>query len=62
MSVNSVTIFHALLTRWKNDQLLKDELYLGLRKPRTRGEEYDEFVDKFVQSVKKLYPRAYLHL
>nr|AUW31062.1 putative malic enzyme [Cladonia uncialis subsp. uncialis] len=41
MSVNSVTIFHALLTRWKNDQLLKDELYLGLRKPRTRGEDED---------------------
>lgn len=55
-------IFQAQLTQWKNDQLLKDELYLGLRKPRTRGKEYDEFIDEFVKSVKKLYPRAYLHL
>lgn len=45
-----------------NEQLLNDELYLGVRRPRVRGKEYDEFVDIFVQSVKKLYPRAYLHL
>ena len=44
-----------------NHQLLNDELYLGLRRPRARGEEYDHFVDKFVRSIKKLYPRAYLH-
>lgn len=62
MLVPSVPIFRAFLTRWKNNQLLEDELYLGLRKPRARGKEYDKFVDKFVQSVKKLYPRAYLHL
>ena len=62
MSVASIMIFQAQLTQWKNDQLLKDELYLGLRKPRTRGKEYDEFIDEFVKSVKKLYPRAYLHL
>ncbi|KAL9068902.1 MAG: hypothetical protein Q9161_005874 [Pseudevernia consocians] len=44
-----------------NHQLLNDDLYLGLRRPRVRGKEYDEFVDKFVQSVGKLYPGAYLH-
>jgi malate dehydrogenase (oxaloacetate-decarboxylating) len=44
-----------------NEELLKDELYLGLRKPRTRGEEYDDFVDTFVQSARKLYPKAYIH-
>ena len=62
MSVLFVSGFQALLTWWKNNQLLEDELYLGLRKPRARGKEYDKFVDRFVQSVKKLYPRAYLHL
>lgn len=51
-----------LLTTMQNHQLLNDELYLGLRRPRVRGKEYDEFVDKFVQSVGKLYPGAYLHL
>ncbi|MCJ1376194.1 NAD-dependent malic enzyme, mitochondrial [Loxospora ochrophaea] len=44
-----------------NKQLLDDELYLGLRRPRVRGKEYDQFVDTFVQSARKLYPRAYIH-
>ncbi|KAL1956442.1 hypothetical protein VTO42DRAFT_7329 [Malbranchea cinnamomea] len=44
-----------------NEKLLKDDLYLGLRQPRARGEEYDEFVDKFVRAVRKRYPRAYIH-
>ncbi len=44
-----------------NEELLNDELYLGLRKKRARGEEYDKFVDTFVQSARKLYPRAYIH-
>ena len=44
-----------------NKALLNDELYLGLRRPRVRGKEYDDFVDTFVQSVTKLYPRAYVH-
>ena len=44
-----------------NEQLLADDLYLGLRRPRVRGKEYDKFVDTFVQSVKKLYPKAFLH-
>lgn len=44
-----------------NEELLNDELYLGLRKPRVRGEAYDELVDTFVQSARKLYPRAYIH-
>ncbi|TVY46675.1 NAD-dependent malic enzyme, mitochondrial, partial [Lachnellula cervina] len=44
-----------------NEELLNDDLYLGLKKPRARGEEYDKFVDTFVQSARKLYPRAYIH-
>ena len=44
-----------------NQQLLDDDLYLGLKQPRVRGALYDEFVDKFVQSAQKLFPRAYLH-
>jgi len=44
-----------------NEGLLKDELYLGLREERARGEKYDKFVDTFVQSARKLYPRAYIH-
>ncbi|KAF2247534.1 hypothetical protein BU26DRAFT_597497 [Trematosphaeria pertusa] len=44
-----------------NEELLNDELYLGLRQPRARGEKYDEFVDKFVQACRKRYPKAYIH-
>ena len=46
----------------KNKDLLDDPLYLGLRNPRVRGKEYDSFVDTFVQSAHKLFPKAYIHL
>ncbi|KAI1164669.1 malic enzyme [Nemania serpens] len=44
-----------------NQSLLDDELYLGLRQKRVRGEKYDKFVDEFVQSARKLFPKAYIH-
>lgn len=44
-----------------NQSLLDDELYLGLRQKRVRGERYDKFVDEFVQSARKLFPKAYIH-
>jgi len=43
-----------------NEERLKDPLYLGLRHPRIRGDEYQEFVDKFVAAVQKVFPRAVL--
>ncbi|RYC57986.1 hypothetical protein CHU98_g8223 [Xylaria longipes] len=44
-----------------NEKLLNDDLYLGLRRKRVRGEEYDKFVDEFVKSARKLFPKAYIH-
>ena len=44
-----------------NQDLLKDDLYLGLRYPRVRGQKYDEFVDTFVKSARKRFPKAYIH-
>ncbi|KAJ4363983.1 NAD-dependent malic enzyme, mitochondrial [Neocucurbitaria cava] len=44
-----------------NKELLHDDLYLGLRKDRVCGERYDNFVDKFVTSCRKRYPKAYIH-
>lgn len=44
-----------------NEDLLHDDLYLGIQKPRIRGKKYDEFVDTFVQSARKLFPNAYIH-
>lgn len=44
-----------------NETLLNDDLYLGLREKRVRGDEYDRFVDAFVNSARELYPKAYIH-
>ncbi|OCF38112.1 malate dehydrogenase (oxaloacetate-decarboxylating) [Kwoniella heveanensis BCC8398] len=44
-----------------NDDLLKDDLYLGYREKRVRGQKYDDFVDKFVGLVKKHQPNCLLH-
>lgn len=62
MCVVSSSKHERKLKATQNQELLNDDLYLGLRRPRVRGKEYNEFVDKFVQSVRKLYPGAYLHL
>ncbi|KIW35694.1 uncharacterized protein PV07_02378 [Cladophialophora immunda] len=44
-----------------NENLLNDDLYLGHRFRRVRGQRYDEFCDKFIRTAKKLYPKAYVH-
>lgn len=44
-----------------NEELLNDDLYLGLRRPRARGKEYDDFVDKFIRAARQKYPKAYIH-
>ncbi|MBI4666150.1 MAG: NAD-dependent malic enzyme [Nitrospinae bacterium] len=43
-----------------NKALLNDPLYLGVRKPRLTGAEYDEFIGKFVDGVKTNFPKALL--
>lgn len=43
-----------------NEELLKNPLYIGWAHHRVRGAEYDDFVDVFVQSVKKRWPHVLL--
>lgn len=43
-----------------NEDALNDPLYVGLRQKRVRGEEYQDFIDRFVAAVKKVYPEALL--
>jgi malate dehydrogenase (oxaloacetate-decarboxylating) len=39
-----------------NEERLQSPIYIGWRHKRIRGEEYDAFVDQFVQSVKQRWP------
>jgi len=43
-----------------NEERLKDPLYLGLRHRRIRGAEYQDFIDRFVAAVRKVYPHVLL--
>jgi len=43
-----------------NPALLADDLYLGWRHPRLRGEAYDAIVEEFVRAVARRFPRAVL--
>jgi malate dehydrogenase (oxaloacetate-decarboxylating) len=44
-----------------NLALLNDEMYLGNRHPRVRGERYDALIDAYVTAATKLFPHAMLH-
>ena len=43
-----------------NQDRLNDPLYLGLRHKRIRGREYQDFIDRFVDAVMRVYPDAVL--
>jgi malate dehydrogenase (oxaloacetate-decarboxylating) len=43
-----------------NQQLLDDPLYLGVRQRRLTGDAYYAFVERFVQGVRRVFPRALL--
>ena len=42
-------------------ELLENPNYLGNRHERVRGNRYYEFVDQFVQTAERLFPKLYLH-
>jgi malate dehydrogenase (oxaloacetate-decarboxylating)(NADP+) len=41
-----------------NQELLDDPLYIGIRRRRYRGAEYDEIVDEFIRAVTDRFPKA----
>ena len=43
-----------------NEELLRDPLYLGWRHERIRGQEYDDFIEAFVQAVINKLPNVLL--
>jgi len=44
-----------------NPLLINDPMYLGWRHERISGKEYDDFIAKFVEAVKKKLPKTFLH-
>lgn len=44
-----------------NEQLLRDPFYLGNRHARRRGPEYDRFIRRYIETARRLFPRAMLH-
>src|SRR5207244_5530375 len=44
-----------------NLRLLNDEMYLGERHARVRGQRYDDLIDAYVNAAAKLFPHAMLH-
>jgi malate dehydrogenase (oxaloacetate-decarboxylating) len=43
-----------------NQDRLNDPMYIGWRQERVTGQEYDDFLDLFVQGVKRAFPRVLL--
>jgi malate dehydrogenase (oxaloacetate-decarboxylating) len=44
-----------------NPTLLAEDMYLGNRHPRIRGERYDELIDTYVGVASRMFPNALLH-
>ena len=42
-------------------ELLENPNYLGNRHERVRGDRYSDFIDQFVQTAERLFPKLYLH-
>ncbi|HUQ03490.1 MAG TPA: NAD-dependent malic enzyme [Kofleriaceae bacterium] len=57
-----VSPFHtmpvALDVGTERDDLLADPLYLGTRRRRLRGQDYVDFIERFVRAVARRWPRA----
>lgn len=44
-----------------NEILLNDPMYLGWRHERITGQKYDDFIEAFVNAVKRKFPQVLLH-
>ncbi|MBE0834286.1 hypothetical protein IH718_26900, partial [Escherichia coli] len=43
-----------------NPDLLNDPMYMGWRHERVSGAQYEEFVDLFIQAIKRRWPNVLL--
>ncbi|KAK5966233.1 Malic enzyme [Trichostrongylus colubriformis] len=57
---NSISKIYQILSNWpitNVQKLLDDPFYIGLRRKRVRGEEYDLLIDNFMKAVTKKFGR-----
>ncbi|ORY29162.1 putative malate dehydrogenase [Naematelia encephala] len=44
-----------------NHALFSDPLYMGWKRTRLRGRNYDDFIERFIQNCRDLFPKAIIH-
>jgi malate dehydrogenase (oxaloacetate-decarboxylating) len=44
-----------------NHALFSDPLYMGWKRTRLRGKNYDQFIEKFIRKCRELFPNAVIH-
>lgn len=60
--IDPATVLPLVIDAGTNRKVLLDNPnYLGNRHERVTGETYYDFIDKFVQTAEKLFPKLYLH-
>lgn len=60
--IDPVTVLPLVIDAGTNrEELRNNPNYLGNRHERVRGERYYDFVDQFVQTAERLFPKLYLH-
>ena len=61
-SIDPSTVLPLVIDAGTNrKELLENPNYLGNRHERVRGDRYYDFLDQFVQTAERLFPKLYLH-